>query len=116
MNNKSDEWTLEGALQVLQHPTVESSLWASAVEWLLLYGPPEIKSLLEQASGHAVRQCFPQLAPKGFNDQGEPCYDLADLANSLGISKEEAQTMLAAKEEAHGIQQLFAPTDIKKPQ
>ena len=37
-----DEWDLDTALKVVQNKTVDSKLWAEAVEWLLLYGPPEI--------------------------------------------------------------------------
>ena len=30
------EWTVDSAMEILQHPTVDSKLWAEAVEWLLL--------------------------------------------------------------------------------
>ena len=42
----AEQWTVESAMRIVQHPTVDSELWASAVEWLLLHGPPEIRELL----------------------------------------------------------------------
>ena len=35
-----DLWDLESAMKVLTHDSVDSKLWAEAVEWLILYGPP----------------------------------------------------------------------------
>ena len=46
MDTFAQQWTLESALAVLEHPTVDSKLWAEAVEWLLVYGPPEVRELL----------------------------------------------------------------------
>lgn len=105
------QWTLEAALEILSHPTVDSDLWASAVEWLLIYGPPEIRVLLQQASGHATQEQFPELRPQAYGPDGNPCYDLEDLARSLGISAEEARAQLAEKERQHGIQHGFADDD-----
>ena len=36
-----DQWTEETAMKILQNPTVDSKLWAEAVEWLILFGPEE---------------------------------------------------------------------------
>jgi hypothetical protein len=116
MTTKKDEWTMETAMEIMQHPTVDSKVWAEAVEWLLLYGPPEIKELLQQASGHATKGSFPNLTPLGFTPDGEPCYSLADLAKSLNISEEEAAKTLAEKEQAHGIRQLFGEQETTKLQ
>ena len=104
MDSFAQEWTLESALAVLNHPTVDSKLWAEAVEWLLVYGPPEVRELLTAASGHATRTSFPELKPQGYGPDGSPCYDIADLARSLGISEEEARRQLAEKEARHGVQ------------
>lgn len=113
---KKEEWTVEAAMEILQHPTVDSKIWAEAVEWLLLYGPPEIRELLQQASGHATRKNFPELTPIGFTATGEACYTIADLARSLGISEEEAAQVIAEKEQEHGIQQLFGEQETSKLQ
>jgi hypothetical protein len=96
MDTFAQQWTLESALAVLEHPTVDSKLWAEAVEWLLVYGPPEVRELLTAASGHATRASFPELKPQG--------YGIGDLARSLGISEEEARRQLAEKEARHGVQ------------
>ncbi|MBV5319030.1 MAG: hypothetical protein JZU50_14630 [Desulfobulbaceae bacterium] len=104
-------WTLESAMEILQHPTVDSEIWASAVEWLLIYGPPEVRELLQQASGQATRENFPELQPQGYGPDGSPCYDIADLARSLGISEEEARAQLAQKEQKHGVQHGFSDDD-----
>jgi len=111
MDHPKQDWTLEGALAVLRHPTVDARLWAEAVEWLLLYGPPEIRALLQEASGHATRQNFPDLTPVGFTPDGQPCYSVDDLARALKISREEATRIIAEKEEQHGIRQLFGDQD-----
>lgn len=108
MTTFKEEWTVESAMEILQHPTVDSAIWASAVEWLLLYGPPEIQELLTQASGHATSTSFPELKPQHFAPDGTPCYDIAELARMLGISEEEAREQLLEKERKHGIQHLLS--------
>lgn len=108
MSDFKQEWTLEAALEILAHPTVDSALWASAVEWLLLYGPPPIRELLQQASGHATDAQFPDLKPLRYGPDGEPCYDIAELARCLGISEEQARVQLAEKERRHGIRHGLA--------
>lgn len=105
------EWTLESAMEILRHPTVDSKIWAEAVEWLLLYGPQEVKEILQQASGHATNESFPELQPQRFAPDGSPCYEIADLARSLGISEEEAKAQLAEKELKHGIRHGYAEED-----
>ena len=111
MDTFAQEWTLESALAVLNHPTVDSKLWAEAVEWLLVYGPPEVRALLPAASGHAPRASFPELKPQGYGPDGSPCYDIAELARSLGISEEEARRQLAEKEARHGVQHGLGDED-----
>jgi len=105
------QWTVESAMRIVQHPTVDSELWAQAVEWLLLHGPPEIRALLDQASTHATSVQFPELKPQRFTADGSPCYDLAELARTLGISEEEARQQLVEKERQHGVQHGFTEDD-----
>jgi hypothetical protein len=102
-----DLWDLKSAMQVLAHDTVDSKLWADAVEWLILYGPPEIQELLIDASKTATSSSFPELKPSHFTPEGEPCYDIGELASSLGIDEQEAQEILKKKEKEH--QQLQFP-------
>ncbi len=116
MTEFKEQWTLEAAMEILRHPTVDSRTWAEAVEWLLLYGPPDIRQLLQQASGHATSESFPELRPTGFTPDGQPCYDIADIARSLNISEEEAAMMVAEKEARHGIRQLFGRDETHKIQ
>ncbi len=71
MDTFAREWTLESALAVLEHPTVDSKLWAEA-EWLLVYGLPDIRELLTAASGHATRASFPELKPQGYARTAAP--------------------------------------------
>jgi len=111
MNAFKQEWTLESALEILQHPTVDSQIWAEAVEWLLIYGPPEIQELLTQASSHASGASFPELKPQRYGPDGSPCYDISELAQSLGISEEEARAQLLEKEMKHGVQHGFSEDD-----
>ena len=103
-------------MEILQHPTVDSSIWAEAVEWLLLYGPPEIKDLLQEASGQATQASFPDLQAQRYAPDGSPCYDIADLAQALGIPEEEAQMQLKEKEIKHGVQHGFSEEDTTRLQ
>lgn len=95
------------AMSVLENETVNSEVWSEAVEWLLLYGTPEIKDLILQASGMATNECFPELRAAGFTDDGQPCYDVKDLANALGISEEEVAEKMSSIEEHREVGQLF---------
>lgn len=111
-----DTWTLDNALHILKHPTVDSRLWADAVEWLVLFGTPEIKKLLLSSSGHAIGTCFPELEVKSFSADGEPCYEIADLARSLAIDVEEAREILLEKEKSHGRRHGFMYDETTKIQ
>lgn len=101
------EWNLEAALEILQHPTVDSHLWAEAVEWLLIFGPPEIRDILQQASGQATQASFPQLKALRYAPDGSPCYDIGALAEALGISEQEARLQLHQLEARHGRRHGF---------
>ena len=114
--NFSKEWDLEMAMAVLENKTVDSETWAEAVEWLLLYGPPHIQQLLGKASDTATNECFPELKPTGYSADGQPVYDLQDIANSLGITKEEAAQKLAEKEMKQGVRHLFDESETYKIQ
>ena len=94
-------WDLESAMKVLEHDTVDSKLWAEAVEWLMLYGPPEIQDLLIEASTTATSKSFPGLTPTHFTASGQPVYDVRALADTLGISEEEVKKILEDKERTH---------------
>ena len=107
MSDFEQEWNLEMALEILQHPTVDSRLWADAVEWLLVFGPPEIREVLQQASGHATHHSFPGLKVQGYAPDGSPCYDIGELAQVLDISEEEARIQLQALEVKHGRRHGF---------
>lgn len=106
-----DQWDVETALKILQHKTVDSKLWAEAAEWLLMYGPPEISEMLLKASGQATKHCFPELHERAYSNDGQPVYDLNEIAQSLGITKEEAREILAGKEALHKMQNFFNGSD-----
>ena len=80
-----DQWNLEMALAVLASASVASEQWAEAVKWLLLYGPPELRALLAEASATSFAQAFPGVPVMGHGDSGQPFYALADLAKALGV-------------------------------
>ena len=96
-----DEWDLDTALKVVQNKTVDSKLWAEAVEWLLFYGPPEIVSILLQASGHATEQVFPELEAENYTSNGSPVYDVVKMAKKLGMTEEEVKRLIKNKELAN---------------
>ena len=94
-------WDLQSAMKVLEHDTVDSKLWAEAVEWLMLYGPPEIQELLLEASATATTTSFPDLTPTHFTPSGQPIYDIKALAKNLGVTEEEIKKILEDKEKTH---------------
>ena len=116
MTDFKKEWTVVSAMEILQHPTVDSKIWAEAVEWLLLYGPLEVKEMLQQASSFATSKEFPELKPKSFTETGEPVYSIAGIAKALGISEEEAEEMIKRKEEKHGVQHHLTEDKTRKVQ
>ena len=116
MTDFKNEWTLDSALEILGHPAVDSKIWADAVEWLMLHGPPEIQDLLKQASGHATHKEFPELKSEGFTADGEPVYIISELAASLGISEAEARELIAQKGKKHGVLHRYAEQATKKVQ
>jgi hypothetical protein len=111
-----DQWTVETAMGILQHKTVDSKLWADAVEWLIIYGPQEIRDLLLQSSGTATCQCFPELKAAGYAPDGQPCYAVAEIAGSLRISEVEAKEIIARKQEEHGTPHFIDETDVREIQ
>ncbi len=96
-------WTEESAMEILKHPTVDSKLWAEAAEWLMLYGSPKVKEMLLEASLSATHSCFPDLKPESYNENGEPCYNIAALAESLGLEEDEVRKIIAEKEKEHDM-------------
>jgi len=97
-----DLWDIESAMKVLTHKTVDAKLWAEAVEWLMLYGPAEIRQLLVESSMVATKSSFPELKPSSFTFDGQPCYNLEDLAKALQMDEKEAKEILMQKEAEHG--------------
>ena len=97
-----DLWDIESAMKVLTHRTVDSRLWAEAVEWLILYGPEEIRQLLLESSTVATQSSFPELKPSTFTVDGQPCYTIGDLARALQMDEREAREILKQKEAEHG--------------
>jgi len=111
-----EQWDLEMALAVLENKTVDSKLWAEAVEWLLLYGPPQIKELVTQASGMATQEHFPELKATSYTSDGQPCYDVRAIADALGLSKEEVMKKIADMEAKQDVVHLYEESETDKIQ
>ncbi len=111
-----DEWDEESAMKVLKHPTVDAKLWSEAVEWLMLYGPEEVRQILLNSAGTATNECFPDLKAKGYAADGQPCYSVDDLAKNLNISEDEARIMIQEKEKAHKLHHFIDEEDTMKVQ
>ena len=116
MTDFRNEWDLGMALEVLHSENVDGKIWAEAVKWLLLFGPPEIREMISQASSTATGKFFPELSPTGYTEQGEPLYDIKKLAESLGMSEEEALAKMADLEAELDIQSLYDAPDAHKIQ
>lgn len=116
MNDFKKSWDLEMALAVLENRNIDSDTWSEAVEWLLLYGPAHIRELLGQASHTATSACYPELQPTGYTADGEPCYDIKAIADTLGIPKEEVLRKMAEMEHTHGVRHVFDEDETMKIQ
>lgn len=112
--NLREQWDLESAMKVLQHQTVDAKLWSEAVEWLILYGPEDIREILLNSSGTATQECFPSLQAKGYAPDGQPCYTIADMAKAMHISEDEARKTLQEKEKSHEIHHFIDDEDTLK--
>lgn len=109
-----DEWNLEIALKILQHPTVDSQLWSEAAEWLLRYGPPSIQKILLNASQAATELQFPELKPSSFTADGMPVYDTARLADILGIAEDEVRSIINEKGLKEETAEIFSFTNTSR--
>jgi hypothetical protein len=108
-----DLWDVESAMKVITHPTVDGQLWAEAVKWLILYGPPYIRRMLLQASSLATDSTFPQLRPSQFTNDGHPLYNITDLAQAMGISMQEV--LAGLQQEKDEFEELFLAQDDADP-
>jgi hypothetical protein len=109
-------WTEKAALKVLKHPSVDSEIWAEAVEWLMIHGSQEIRDILLAASGNATTKCFPDLQPESYSKDGQPCYDITALATSLGVEEDEVREILQKKEKDHGVRHSLDTDETYKIQ
>lgn len=92
-----DQWDLETALKILQHPTIDAQTWAEAVEWLLKFGPNSIKKILIEASNTATEIQFPDIKAAYYTSEGQPVYDIEGLSKILGIPEEDVEDMINRK-------------------
>lgn len=114
MEDFKDQWNIEMALAVLASETVDGGHWAEAVKWLLLYGPPEVRTLLTSASAISFAQAFPGVRVKGHGDFGQPYYALNDLAEALGVPIEEAAERLVELQSTLNVEFLVADDRVYK--
>ncbi len=108
-----DHWDLDTAIKVVQNKTVDSKLWAEAIEWLLLYGPPEIITVLMQASSYATDQIYPDLKAVDYTNDGVPYYDITQLAQTLSISEFEVRKTLSEKDLSYPKGYFFSTVSSK---
>jgi len=94
------------ALEVLASESVEAGLWSEAVRWLLLYGPPPLRDLLDEAANKAFAQGFPGVLPQGYDQSGQPYYDLHQLAAAQGVPVAEVAEHLTRLQETVGLELL----------
>ncbi len=106
-----EEWNLESAMEVVMSPTVDSRLWAEAVEWLMLHGPAWAREAIENASMTATCNCLPDLKPSGMNRNGEVCYRIEDLARVLGVREEEIGEKISRLQFERDRQLIFDEND-----
>ena len=114
MTDFKEQWNEEMAMTVLASKSVDSKLWAEAVEWLILYGPPHIKEMLSQASSMATSRYFPELKPASYSPDGSPLYDMESLAEALQTSTEALYDKLRRKEAGRQTRHLFSDDEAMK--
>jgi hypothetical protein len=114
MNDFKQEWDLPMALEVLGSPNVDSATWSEAVKWLLFYGPPELREMINQASGVATSEHFPELMPAGYDEDGAPCYDMQELAATLGLAEQELASRMVEWEEEAGEPRVVKPPRVHR--
>ena len=95
MSDFKEQWDLEMAMEVLGNQDVDGQTWSDAVKWLLLYGPSQIKEIIGNAASFAFSEYFPQVEAKGYGDDGQPFYDLKDIAVALGVEEDQVAAKLA---------------------
>ena len=91
------------AMEVLASPNIDGESWSEAVKWLLLYGPPEVREMIQQASSLAFSEHFPGIEAKGYSAEGSPFYDLQDIAAALGVPAAEVADKLAELQFEEGV-------------
>lgn len=111
MKEFKDQWDLEMAMEVLASGNVDGDTWSEAVKWLLLYGPPQVREMIQQASSFAFSEYFPELEAKGYDNDGNPYYDLQEMAKALGVPPEEVAGRLAELQFEEGVE-VFVEGDL----
>ncbi|PLX48363.1 MAG: hypothetical protein C0613_11400 [Desulfobulbaceae bacterium] len=114
MTDFKEQWDEEMAMTVLASKSVDSKLWAEAVEWLMLHGPDHIKEMLNKASSMATSRYFPELKPAGYSPDGSPLYDIESLAEALQTSPETLSDRLRSKEVNGQTRHLFSDDETQK--
>ena len=107
-------WNLEMALEVLTSQNVDGDTWSDAVKWLLIYGPPGVREVIQQASTFAFSEYFPGLEAKGYTEEGHPYYDLNDLAGILDVPPEEVAGRLAEIQFEENVEIVVEGDQVRK--
>ena len=69
--------------------------------------PPALAGCLDDSDDTS----FPDLKPTHYTADGQACYDIGELAGSLGIDEEEARKIIEQKEAEHQLLQMFKDDD-----
>ena len=101
-------------MEVMASSNVDGETWSEAVKWLLLYGPPEVRETIQQASSFAFSEYFPDLEAKGYSSDGNPYYDLQEIAKALGIPPEEVADRLAEIQFEEGVEVFVEGDQVHK--
>jgi hypothetical protein len=110
MSDFKEQWNLEMAMEVLGNQDVDGQTWSEVVKWLLLYGPSQIKEILGNAASFAFSEYFPQVKAQGYGEDGQPFYDLKDVAAALGVEEGQVGAKLAELQFEEGVE-IFVEGD-----
>jgi hypothetical protein len=79
------EFFVETNLDMAPDNTAARNLYLKIAYYILENGTPEIQQNLQAA----IKHCFPELEPNGFDENGELLYCLNDLADAFDMTPEE---------------------------
>lgn len=104
---ESGEWfsmLVQTGLDCSPEGTTAREFFMRVSAYFIKHSPPELKAKMHEW----LREAFPEIQPVGYDDSGQACYSIADVAPACGITEKEALELL---EGANGDGGCLIPAD-----